>query len=326
MGVVAFMIAYFKLVRLPNVFSAFADIIAGYFLAAYATKHEINWAVFAALCLISAALYLSGMAFNDIADREEDARVRPTRSIPSGAVSLKGAVICAVALMLIGLVAAALLGLAPMIVAAVLSVGILAYDFVCKGRTLAGPLALGVCRFSNILLGMSAAYNSPQVWETLRAAPVWDMPWLPAIASGLYGAGVTAFSAQEEEGKSRGALLLGGLLTWLGLAAAGVVFFGAKPAESDRLYPLSVVFRALGFIPLISLLFQLLMRTLKLVQTGSPDAARGLVLAGVKGYCLLDAGMLLLYGGRELSFPAVAAILMLFPGGWLRRWLMQREA
>ncbi len=313
------MIAYLRLIRLPNVFTAFADIIAGYFLTNYAVHGMPDWAVFAALCATSAALYLSGMAFNDIADREEDARVRPGRPIPSGAVPLRGAILCACGLMLAGIQIAAWTGRSTLIVAAVLSAAIVAYDFVCKGRTLAGPLALGVCRFSNVLLGMSAAYNSSEALETLRTAPVWGLPWLPAIASGLYGAGVTAFSAQEEEGKSRGALVLGWIFTMAGLVAAGLIALNAKWSPVN-------VLNGLRFLAIAVLFCQLAARTRTLLGTGSPEAARGLVLAGVKGYCLLDSAMLLIFGGIDLSIPAMVAFLLVFPGGLLRKWLSQREA
>lgn len=311
------MIAYLRLVRLPNVFTAFADIIAGYFLTNYAMHGTPDWLVFAVLCMISAALYLSGMAFNDIADREEDARVRPGRPIPSGAVPLRGAILCACGLMMAGIQIAAWTGRSTLIVAAVLSTAIIAYDFVCKGRTLAGPLALGVCRFSNVLLGMSAAYNSPEALATLRSAPVWGLPWLPAIASGLYGAGVTAFSAQEEQGKSGRALVLGWVFTGAGLIAAGLLTLNATEFR---------IANGVGFLGLAILFYQLASRTRTLIQAGSPEAARGLVLAGVKGYCPLDFAMLIIFGGLDLCVPAIVAFLLVFPGGWLRKWLAQGEA
>lgn len=313
------MIAYFRLLRLPNVFSAIADILAGYFLATTAAHTAIDWLVLASLCAVSAALYLAGMAFNDIADRDEDARVRPTRPIPSGAVSLQGAVMCAGGLMLAGIQIAAWTGRTTLIVAAVLCAAILAYDFVCKGRTFAGPLALGVCRFANVLLGMSAAYNAPDTLDALRSAPLWGMPWLPALASGLYGAGVTAFSAQEEEGKKRGAMWLGWLFIGAGLVAAGAVYYVAHTTG-----PLATHWS--GFVVLGGLFLKLQYRTFALQRSGSTDAARALVLEGVRGYCPLDAAMLLLFGGFDLILPALAALLLIFPGGWLRKWLAQREA
>lgn len=308
------MIPILRLVRLPNVFTALADIIAGYFIATYGTSPQ--WGTFALLCGASAALYLSGMALNDYADRDEDARVRPERPIPSGAVTPRAALGVGLALMLSGVVLAAIAGRASLLCAIVVAIAVAGYDFLAKGRTLAGPLALGVCRFANMLLGMSAAYNAPHALDVLTTTRPWEMPWLPALASGLYGAGVTAFSAQEEEGKNRFALILGWVFCVLGLIAAVRIFYIGPPEYG---------YSKTGFIPIAVLYAQLVLATLNLIRTGSPGAARSLVLAGVKGYCLLDAGMLLLFS-QQLWVPALAACVMLFPGGWLRKWLAQREA
>ena len=51
-------------------------------------------------------LYLAGMALNDLADREEDARERPERPIPSGAVSPRAAALIGGSLLLGGVLAA----------------------------------------------------------------------------------------------------------------------------------------------------------------------------------------------------------------------------
>src|SRR3954462_15914186 len=90
------MIAILRLIRLPNVFTALADIIAGYFIATFSTAPR--WNDLALLCGSSASLYLAGMALNDYEDREEDSRIRSVIPIPSGAVS--SATALAVGLML----------------------------------------------------------------------------------------------------------------------------------------------------------------------------------------------------------------------------------
>jgi 4-hydroxybenzoate polyprenyltransferase len=50
---------------------------------------EFSLAVYAGLCLAMTLAYVGGMFLNDAFDREFDARVRPERPIPSGAVSAK---------------------------------------------------------------------------------------------------------------------------------------------------------------------------------------------------------------------------------------------
>jgi 4-hydroxybenzoate polyprenyltransferase len=310
------MIAYLRLVRLPNVFTALADIIAGYFISAMSFGFDWRWEHFALLCGASACLYLSGMAFNDIADRREDAQFRPGRPIPSGTVSLTGALICALVLMGLGLFLASRVSGASLLCAAILSLAILAYDFVFKGLTLPGPLALGVCRAFNILLGMSAA---PEFVEFARSAHVWELPWLPALASGLYGAGVTAFSAQEESGRKMRAIVLGWVFTAAGLIAAcqmGWTLQSASPMQS----------KIAGLLVLGLLALRIALPTRQILREGTPNAARALVLAGVTGYCWLDSGMLLLHGGTNSGLAALCAMAIFLPGKLLRGWLAQREA
>src|SRR5207249_291792 len=80
-------------VRLPNVFTAFADIGLGILATWQLTPEafalgELGW-VWSALFLMAASgcLYCAGMVFNDVFDLEQDKRERPSRPIPSGRVS-----------------------------------------------------------------------------------------------------------------------------------------------------------------------------------------------------------------------------------------------
>src|SRR5687767_12443969 len=70
------------LVRLPAVLSVPGDILLG---AAMTPPRRFGRTV--GMVGSSALLYLGGMALNDWADREVDARERPGRPIPSGRVS-----------------------------------------------------------------------------------------------------------------------------------------------------------------------------------------------------------------------------------------------
>ena len=74
--------AYLQLLRLPNVFTALADVAMGLLVAGGALD---NWHVLVPLGIASAGLYLAGMVLNDWFDAELDARERPSRPIPSGA-------------------------------------------------------------------------------------------------------------------------------------------------------------------------------------------------------------------------------------------------
>src|SRR6516165_5639238 len=75
---------YAQLVRLPNVFTALADICLGA-LAAGALPDR--WPAFVCLLFASACLYSAGMVWNDFFDYDQDYRERPFRPLPSGKIS-----------------------------------------------------------------------------------------------------------------------------------------------------------------------------------------------------------------------------------------------
>ena len=88
-------LAYARLLRLPNVFTALADIALGAFAAG---RDQISWSI-AALAAASACLYCAGMVWNDVFDIEQDARERPFRPLPSGQIAPRTATMLALTLM-----------------------------------------------------------------------------------------------------------------------------------------------------------------------------------------------------------------------------------
>lgn len=307
------MIGYLRLVRLPNVFTALADIIAGFAISRAVLGEEVRQNL-GPLCVASAALYLAGMAFNDIADREEDARVRPGRPIPSGQVTLSGAIACGVLLLALGIGISAWVGMFSGIVALLLAANILKYDFGSKDSVLMGPLFLGMCRFLNVILGFSThPHAGAYIHRAIDESAIWEFPWAPALAVGVYAAGLTAFSAQEESGRKTRAILLGWLFCGSGIVLAGL--------SSENYSHSKLAWAALG--PL-ALLLQFL--TFRLRRLGTPGAARDLVRAGVMGICVLDAGMIIGFGGAAAWPYAAACVAMLVPGMVIAKWLKQKEA
>lgn len=299
------MIPYLRLVRFPNVFTALADIAAGFLIMRAACGASL-WESIVPLALASACLYLSGMALNDLADREEDAKFRPNRPIPSGAVSLKGAVACGVGLMVVGVIAAMAAGSASLFIALFLAISILLYNFAAKHVEFAGPLTLGMCRFFNMQLGMSYDLNFAP-WLALPSQ--WRVVYGPAAAVGIYAAGLTAFSAQEETGKRIRSIVLGWIFVGAGLGLAGYC--------STSLW---------AWGPLGALAAVLVWRTVALAKTGTPIAARNLVKSGVLGICVLDAGQIVGHFGSDAWPYALGVALLIVPGLLIGKWLAQKEA
>lgn len=224
------MIAYLQLVRLPTVFTAMADILLGFTLThpyLYGPEGWMQPEKFFALLAASCCLYMSGMVFNDVFDRAQDAAERPSRPIPSGRVSLKSAIGLGSGLMLLGVASAATVSLTTLGVAVAIVLAVLAYDGVLK-QTPAAPLAMGSCRFLNVLLGASHLPEGGG-FRALFAAP----QLLAALGLGLYIVGVTLFARTEAKTSRRSQLVFAQLLFNAGIA----ILAGLVLTWPDRVWP-----------------------------------------------------------------------------------------
>jgi len=214
-----------ELLRIPNVFTAAADILLGYLF----THPDLTPAPLVAMLLgASGLIYLAGMALNDYYDRQRDAHERPSRPIPSGRVAASTARAIGFAFLAggvaLGAGAAAMGGQArPAIVAAALAALVVLYDAALKSTPLA-PLGMGGCRFLNVLLGMSLLDGE---WQTIN--------YLVAAGVGVYIAGVTWFARTEAVESSRPALV-GAIVVML----AGLGLLVVMPRWTTLDYPLLV--------------------------------------------------------------------------------------
>ncbi|MGW0927769.1 SCO3242 family prenyltransferase [Streptomyces sp. NPDC002644] len=170
-----------ELLRVSALFTVPGDALAGAAAGGGRPGARTLGAAGASLCL-----YAAGMALNDWSDREEDARERPARPLPSGRVSPRAALAAAGALTAAGLGCAALAGRRALNVAAPLAGTVWAYDLWLK-RTGYGPAAMGAARALDLLLG--AAATGP-----VRGA----VP--SALALGAHTYAVTTVSRHETRG------------------------------------------------------------------------------------------------------------------------------
>jgi 4-hydroxybenzoate polyprenyltransferase len=201
--------ARLELVRLPNTFTAAADVIAGWLIAGGEWPAGSRAAL---LALASACLYGGGAALNDWRDASADAAQRRNRPIPSGRVSRHEAGVLAAALLSVGVALAAGAGGRPGAISLALVAAIVLYDVILK-RTPVAPGFMGVCRGLNLLMGLSLG---PSFTPTLAAAPVGLM-W-------LYVTALTLFARREGVESRRRELIAGGI----GVVAA-VLAVGALP-------------------------------------------------------------------------------------------------
>lgn len=300
--------AYLQLCRFPAVFTAMADILLGYMLVRAAFKFTPDVPL---LLAASSCLYLAGMVFNDVFDRRVDAQERPQRPIPSGRVSLRGAVTFGAILVGAGLICAALAGINSLIVAAVLTACVFLYDALLKS-TLLGPVAMGACRCLNVVLGASSA--------GFRWTAPWGLPhiWI-AAALGVYIAGVTWFARQEAGRSSRLSLTWGVLVLNAGLSGLLILWYGPwsrylawNPAPSAE-------FTSLALLGAVAVMIN--RRALGSVINPAPESVQASVKVMLLSLITLDATIIYAKLGTDGVPIAAATVLLLVPSMLIGRWL-----
>ena len=326
--------SYLELLRLPNVFTAVADVAMGFFFAVWTDffLHGASWAVNAdnnppsllpigiwtlgLLIAASASLYLAGMVLNDLFDVELDREEQPYRPLPSGRISLAAARLLGWNLLSVGVMLAAGASALvpahakdfesnwrPALVAAALAVLIVLYNAWLK-RTPLGPVAMGGCRTLNVLLGMSVLRED---WRIEH--------WGVAAAVGVYIAGVTWFARDDAHRSDRRQLAaaalvmlagvgLLGALPWLSIGMMGTLLLHTQPWQWDVLIAVLA-----GFV---------LARTVPAIVQPSPGPVRAAVGRSIMALIFLDAAAC--FAAADPSYAIWIAALVL-PTVLMGRWV-----
>jgi 4-hydroxybenzoate polyprenyltransferase len=311
------LLAYLRLCRLPNLFTAAADVMMGYL---FVHRELSPPAPFVALLAATCCLYTGGIVLNDVCDIDVDRRERPRRPLPAGLISWSTARGLAAGLLLIGCLCAALAGwLAPegqryFSVSATLGLllvaAIVGYDTLLKHTPLF-PLGMGLCRFFNVLLGMSAAgMPRPDGW----LAGFQPHHLMVAAAIGTHIAGVTIFS-RGEAGQSRRGLLLLGML----VMAAGWWMLAWFPRVAPAGFTWRMAQQPLWYYAVLALLaYPLLRRCLQAVASPEPRNVQAAVKQGIWVLIWMDAVVVAVVASLGWSLLIVALFVpMLVLGRWV---------
>jgi hypothetical protein len=297
--------ACLELVRLPNVFTALADVTMGFLFTHAAFGPRDGWAL-GLLLAASGCLYASGVALNDVFDREVDARERPERPIPSGRVSVAAAKRLGWGLLVIGAAMACSVGVLatvwrPAVAGLLLAGCIVLYDGLLKPTPL-GPIAMGACRMLNVLLGMSV---QPIPWAAEH--------WLVAAAIGTYIVGVTLLARNETQQGNRWQLalativILGGIGMLVCLLPVMEEPIDTLVDEPYRWYLLLGVLGALTALRLLQVIFE-----------PYPDQVQVTVKHCILSLVIFDAAVC--YAARDIQSAAIV-LLFLLPATILGRWI-----
>ena len=317
------MLPFLQLIRLPNLFTAFADVMLGFLFGheSLSPAGRFGW-----LLLASGLLYSAGMVLNDVFDLKQDLAERPQRPIPSGRVAKETATRLGLGMLVGGIACGFLAGrmdgefmIRPGATACALAVCILAYDGLLK-KTWLGPFAMGGCRSLNVLLGMSTVLPAPGVLGYTTGQ------WCVVLGIGLYVAGVTWFAKKEASvalaSKSTvsasvtGGLLMGVLLMLIGFGFLAVLpRVGEFAAGTRQLHlPDSGWWLLIGWLATL-----ILRRCVVAIADPSPSKVQAAVKVCILSLIVLDAAVCLAV--RSPWWWSVALLLLLLPTLTLGRWI-----
>jgi 4-hydroxybenzoate polyprenyltransferase len=279
------MLSYLEIVRPANLATAVADVLAGYAVAGGANPGTLAYLVFS-----GTALYAGGVVLNDYFDRTIDRVERPERPIPSGRVPATAAAAMGGFLLTVAIGAGFCASVESGLLAVAIAGCVLFYDGWAKHVPAIGPIAMGLCRGLNLLLGLSAN------------AAVFSQRWFIALLPIVYIAAVTAVSSGEVKGGSRRTSLVTVVL--FGAVCGGCVLLGLNPS-----------FQLLWAAPLILLLgYRVLPALWRAFETPAAANIRAAVKAGVLSIVILDSAIAAgyagpWYGAAVLSMLGIGAIL-----------------
>ena len=143
---------YLQLVRLPGIFTAFSNVLIGYFFS-FSFNSEIIFLPY--LLVTTGMLFCAGMIFNDYFDYNLDKKERSFRPLHSGKISKQNALLIGFIFLILANICAYLIGFDSFIISLILSCMILFYNLKLKSILFLGILNLSIIRMLNILLGFS---------------------------------------------------------------------------------------------------------------------------------------------------------------------------
>jgi 4-hydroxybenzoate polyprenyltransferase len=274
---------------------------------------------FLLLVLASSCLYCAGMVWNDYFDFAQDLKERPFRPLPSYRVAKATAVRLGSGLMAAGVGFAVLAGFwgdsegwrfGAALIAFQLVAAIFLYDAWWK-RTFLGPLGMGLCRFYNVLLGLSIAKEG---------IPGWG--FVLALIVGTYIVGVTWF-ARKEARVSRQLELMAGALVMV--AALPLALFlpvlGTQFGRADNGSPQPFALSGLGHVLfpylLVAFGFYVGIPAATALRNPMPRQVQMAVKRAILGLVILDAVL-----ATSLAGTAGLLILLLLPPSlYLGKWV-----
>jgi 4-hydroxybenzoate polyprenyltransferase len=276
-----------QLLRLPNLVTAAADILAGY----AAGGLPISPAIFI-LVVGSMSLYAGGVVLNDFFDRRIDALERPERPIPGGRIRPIDAAIFGFLLLGAGIMVGWICSVVTGIFATAIACCVLFYNAWAKRYAVIGPVVMGLCRGLNLLLGLS-----------LAPAALAER-WLLALLPVAYIAAITMISTGEVKGGNRRSIFAASVISIA--VCCAIVCLGLNP-----------VFQWTWAVPMVLFLgYRVLPAMVRAYRDPAAENIRPAVKTGVLSLIVLDSAIAAGYAGPW--FGAAVLVLLGIAAGLAR--------
>ncbi|MCH2127155.1 MAG: UbiA family prenyltransferase [Pirellulaceae bacterium] len=309
---------YMRLCRIPNVFTAVADVLMGFIVVhqSFAPMGPL-----ACLVIASALLYTAGMILNDVFDIEVDRAERPHRPLPSGKISLSWARSLGFGMLLggvgFGFLAAFVQPVEHVMpwrsgaIATCLAGSVVLYDALLK-KTPLGPIGMGACRFWNVLLGMSVAASDVAHGGILGFGP---HHLAAAGGIGVYIVGVTWFARNEARASNRWQLSLALMVAITGIGLLGFIHSEIRACEevTSKIAQEGTWYMLLGLVAL-----PVLRRAAFAISDPRPEQVQLAVKSAILSLIVIDAFICLDVADYAFSIPV---ILLLIPTLLLGRYV-----
>ncbi|MCY2974866.1 MAG: UbiA family prenyltransferase [Planctomycetota bacterium] len=320
-----------QLVRIPNTFTAVADVLAGAAIAGALSPAAISqsWPIIAALVLVVVSLYWTGMIWNDLNDVEQDRQQKRNRPLPNSQISVSAAttaywLLVTLAFGITVSIAATqgswyLPGVefkndlwrgfrfySPLLITALLACCARLYNSRWKLSTV-GPILMGMCRSGSLLLGISSGWY-------VGSSTVYEVPhgWMAVLGHGLYVAGFTFAGRREAEENNSLPVAIGWIVSAVGLIALAFAPWFAPneiPLRMDALPTYPIVF-ALMALPLIR-------RAWTSIVDPSPKSIQLAIKQAIFSIIFFDAILTLQFAG---PWPAIAVCSLILPSTLLSKY------
>jgi len=142
--------AYLQLVRVPGIFTAFSNILLGFFVF----QNEFTDYFYLIYLLASSGfLFSAGMTLNDYFDYNIDKKERPFRPLPTGKISIRTAAFLGYSFLVAGNMFSLIIGLQTFVLTLLMTILILSYNAKLKTISVIGIINLSSIRFLNVILG-----------------------------------------------------------------------------------------------------------------------------------------------------------------------------